>query len=50
MKQAQRLNRLLEDLLVISKIELGELQFRFEEVSLRDALEGVIPLIEAKPD
>jgi two-component system phosphate regulon sensor histidine kinase PhoR len=48
LKQAQRLNRLLEDLLVISKIELGELQFRFEEVSLRDALEGVIPLVEAK--
>ncbi|HUN55984.1 MAG TPA: ATP-binding protein [Smithella sp.] len=48
LKQAQRLNRLLEDLLVISKIELGELQFRFEEISLRDALEGVIPLVEAK--
>jgi two-component system phosphate regulon sensor histidine kinase PhoR len=48
LKQAQRLNRLLEDLLVISKIELDELQFLFEEVSLRDALEGVIPLVEAK--
>jgi two-component system, OmpR family, phosphate regulon sensor histidine kinase PhoR len=48
LKQAQRLNRLVEDLLVISKIELGELKFHFEEVSLRDALEGVIPLIEAK--
>ena len=48
LKQAQRLNRLVEDLLVISKIELGELNFHFEEVSLRDALEGVIPLVEAK--
>ena len=48
LKQAQRLNRLVEDLLIISKIELGELNFYFEEVSLRDALEGVIPLVEAK--
>jgi two-component system phosphate regulon sensor histidine kinase PhoR len=48
LKQAQRLNRLVEDLLVISKVELGELDFRFEEISLRNALEGVIPLIEAK--
>ena len=43
LKQAQRLNRLVEDLLVISKVELGELDFRFEEISLRNALEGVIP-------
>jgi two-component system phosphate regulon sensor histidine kinase PhoR len=48
LKQAQRLNRLVEDLLVISKVELGELGFRFEEISLRNALEGVIPLVEAK--
>jgi two-component system phosphate regulon sensor histidine kinase PhoR len=48
LKQAQRLNRLVEDLLVISKVELGELGFRFEEISLRNTLEGVIPLVEAK--
>jgi len=48
LKQAQRLNRLVEDLLVISKVELGELSFNFEEISLRNALEGVIPLVEAK--
>lgn len=48
LKQAQRLNRLVEDLLVISKVELGELDFRFEEISLRSALDGVIPLFEAK--
>jgi len=42
------LNRLVEDLLVISKVELGELDFRFEEISLRNALEGVIPLVESK--
>ncbi|MGA2780946.1 MAG: ATP-binding protein [Smithella sp.] len=48
LKQAQRLNRLVEDLLVISKVELGELDFRFEEISLCNALDGVIPLVEAK--
>jgi two-component system phosphate regulon sensor histidine kinase PhoR len=48
LKQARRLNRLVEDLLVISKVELGELKFRFEEISLRNILEGVIPLVEAK--
>jgi two-component system phosphate regulon sensor histidine kinase PhoR len=48
LKQAQRLNRLVEDLLVISKVELGELNFRFEEISLRNALDGIIPLVEAK--
>jgi len=48
LKQAQRLNRLVEDLLVISKVELGELNFRFEEISLRNVLDGVIPLLEAK--
>ncbi len=48
LKQAGRLNRLVEDLLVISKIELGEIKLHFEEVSIRDAFEGAIPLIEAK--
>jgi two-component system phosphate regulon sensor histidine kinase PhoR len=48
LKQAQRLNRLVEDLLVISKIELGELNFHFEEVTLLSVLEDAIPLVEAK--
>ncbi len=48
LKQAGRLNRLVEDLLVISKIELGEIKLHFEDVSIRDAFEGAIPLIEAK--
>ena len=48
LKQAQRLNRLVEDLLVISKVELGELNFHFEQISLRNVLDGVIPLVEAK--
>ncbi len=37
LKQARRLNRLVEDLLVISKVELGEIKLNFEEVSVRDA-------------
>ncbi len=48
LRQAGRLNRLVEDLLVISKIELGEIKLHLEEVSIRDAFEVVIPLIEAK--
>ena len=47
-KHAQRLNRLVEDLLTISKIELGEMNFRFEPVSLSDTIASVIPLIEPK--
>ena len=48
LKQAGRLNRLVEDLLVISKVELGEIKLHFEEVSIRDAFENSIPLVEAK--
>jgi two-component system phosphate regulon sensor histidine kinase PhoR len=48
LKQAQRLNRLVEDLMTISKIELGEIKFHFEEVVLNDALAGVLPLMEPK--
>ncbi len=47
-KQAQRLNRLVEDLMTISKIELGEMKFLFEEVDLPDVLCSVIPLLEPK--
>jgi two-component system phosphate regulon sensor histidine kinase PhoR len=48
LKQAQRLNRLVEDLLVISKVELGEIKLNFEEVSVRDAFVSALPLVEAK--
>ena len=48
LKHAGRLNRLVDDLLVISKIELGEMKFHFEEISSRDAVEGAIPLVETK--
>ena len=48
LKQAQRLNRLVEDLLVISKIELGEIKLNFEEVSVHDVFVSAMPLVEAK--
>jgi two-component system, OmpR family, phosphate regulon sensor histidine kinase PhoR len=48
LKQARRLNRLVEDLLVISKVELGEIKLNFEEVSVNDVLVSAMPLIEAK--
>ncbi len=48
LKHAGRLNRLVEDLLTISKIELGEIKINFENASLADALNNVMPLIEPK--
>jgi two-component system, OmpR family, phosphate regulon sensor histidine kinase PhoR len=48
LKHAQRLNRLVEDLLTISKIELGEIKFHFEDASLSDAVNNVMPLVEPK--
>lgn len=48
LKQARRLNRLVEDLLVISKVELGEIKLNFEEVPVRDAFVSAMPLVEAK--
>ena len=48
LKQARRLNRLVEDLLVISKVELGEIKLNFEKVPVRDAFVSALPLVEAK--
>ena len=48
LRHAQRLNRLVEDLLTISKIELGEMNFHFEDVSLNDTISNVLPLVEPK--
>ena len=48
LKQAQRLNRLVEDLMTLSKIELGEINFHFEDVLLPDVIGSVLPLMEAK--
>lgn len=48
LNQSQRLNRLVEDLMTISKIELGEVVLQFETVSLSETAENVISLLEAK--
>jgi two-component system, OmpR family, phosphate regulon sensor histidine kinase PhoR len=48
LNQAERLNRLVEDLLTISNIELNEIILNFENVSLNAAITNVISLIEAK--
>jgi two-component system phosphate regulon sensor histidine kinase PhoR len=48
LKQARRLNRLVEDLLVISKVELGEIKLNFEKISVRDVFVSAMPLVEAK--
>lgn len=47
LKQAQRLNRLVEDLTTISRIELGEMNLQITSVALPDVLNGVVPLLEA---
>jgi two-component system phosphate regulon sensor histidine kinase PhoR len=48
LKQAERLNRLVEDLLTISNVELDEIKLNFESVSLNTAITNVISLVEAK--
>jgi two-component system phosphate regulon sensor histidine kinase PhoR len=47
-EQARRLNRLLDDLLTLSNIELGETRFSFEEVPLAEALDQVLPVLEER--
>ncbi len=47
-RQALRLNRLIDDLLVISNIELGEMKFYFEGVSLGDSINSALSIIEQK--
>jgi two-component system, OmpR family, phosphate regulon sensor histidine kinase PhoR len=48
LRQAERLNRLVEDLLMISNIEMKETKLKFEIVSLNMAIANVISLVEAK--
>jgi two-component system phosphate regulon sensor histidine kinase PhoR len=48
LKQAERLNRLVEDLLTISNIELDEIILNFESVSLNTVIINVISLVEVK--
>ena len=47
LKQARRLNRLVEDLMTISRIELGEVLLHFEEIVLPEVTENVISLLDA---
>jgi two-component system, OmpR family, phosphate regulon sensor histidine kinase PhoR len=47
-EQARRLGRLLDDLLTLSNIELGQTRFSFEEVSLAAALDQVLPVLEER--
>jgi len=47
LNQARRLNRLVEDLMTISKIELGEVVLHFEDISLSEIADNVISLLEA---
>ena len=45
-KHAERLNRLVDDLLVISNTEMGEMRFSFESVSLDGIIDNILPVIE----
>lgn len=47
-EQARRLNRLLDDLMTLSNIELGETRFSFEEVPLGEALDQILPMLEER--
>ncbi len=48
LKQSERLHRLVEDLLTISKIETKETKLIFEDVSLNAVITNVLVLVEAK--
>lgn len=50
LKQAERLNRLVEDLLTISNIETKQTVLNFESVSLKKVLDNMLSLIEAKAE
>ena len=47
-RHAERLNRLVEDLLTISNIELGEMRFCFESVALSGVAQSVLHMIQMK--
>jgi len=50
LKQAERLNRLVEDLLTISNIEMKQTVLNFESVSLRQVITNVISLVKSKAE
>ena len=47
-QHAHRLNRLVDDLLTLSSIELGEIKLHFEGISVAHIVENVLPVIQAK--
>ena len=47
-RHAERLNRLVEDLLTISNIELGEMRFCFESVAISGVAQSVLHMIQLK--
>ncbi|MGZ3580818.1 MAG: sensor histidine kinase, partial [Syntrophales bacterium] len=47
-ENAHRLGRLVDDLLVLSSIELGEMKLRFENVAIADAIDNVLSMFETK--
>lgn len=47
-ENAHRLDRLVDDLLILSSIELGEMKLRLEDVSLGFVIEDILPVFETK--
>ena len=47
-ENAHRLGRLVDDLLTLSSIELGEMVLRFESVSIANVIDSVLPMFETK--
>ncbi len=47
-ENAHRLGRLVDDLLILSSIELGEMVLRFESVSIANVIDSVLPMFETK--
>lgn len=47
-EHAQRLNRLVDGLLTLSSIELGEIKLHLEGISVADVVKNILPVIQAK--
>jgi two-component system phosphate regulon sensor histidine kinase PhoR len=47
-EHVQRLNRLVDSLLTLSSIELGEIKLHLEGIAVADIIENTLPVIQAK--
>ena len=47
-ENAQRLNRLVDDLLTLSDIEMGEMKLQLEGVSIGDVVDHILQVLDAK--